>query len=161
MQEKGDHWSGLIGGYRIPYDPRPALQAIEQGKAELAWEELWENLYHQGDVGSASYAAVPEIVRIIAHTEKPDWNTYALISTIEEARLSEHNPPVPEWLEPAYQEAWKRVPELALVHLAPASDETLICSILAALAQAKGQTTLGKLALLTERELQEIIADYS
>jgi len=33
-----DRWSGLKGGYRIPFDPRPLLKKIESG-AEL--EATW------------------------------------------------------------------------------------------------------------------------
>lgn len=54
-------WAGLLGGYRVPYDPRNALRRLEGGDAEAAWQELWAELYHQGDVGEASYAAVPHL----------------------------------------------------------------------------------------------------
>ena len=44
----------LIGGYRIPYDPSPALERLSIDR-DSAMEELWQNLYHQGDVDTASY----------------------------------------------------------------------------------------------------------
>jgi hypothetical protein len=31
---------------------------------ELVWDELCNELHHQGDVGLASYAAIPQLVRI-------------------------------------------------------------------------------------------------
>ena len=69
-------WSELKGGYRIAYDPPPALAKLERdaGDAE-AWEELWNELHHQGDVGEASYASVPELVRIHREHEGRGWNT--------------------------------------------------------------------------------------
>ena len=60
MEFDDPRWDSLQGGYRVPYDPRKALSALERGKeTESAWQELCTELYHQGDVGEASYAAVP------------------------------------------------------------------------------------------------------
>jgi hypothetical protein len=50
-------WRELQGGYRIPYDASKTLVRMERG--ESVWEELWNELHHQGDVGVASYAAIP------------------------------------------------------------------------------------------------------
>jgi hypothetical protein len=47
-----DRWNHLEGGYKMPFDPRPSLRKIEsQQDTAAAWEELWEELHHQGDVG--------------------------------------------------------------------------------------------------------------
>ncbi len=50
-----DNSNTLNGGYGIPYDPEPAIKNLNSSHDE-AITELWENLYHQGDVGLASYA---------------------------------------------------------------------------------------------------------
>jgi hypothetical protein len=39
-------WRELEGGYRMPYDASKALAQMEGG--ESVWEELWEELHHQG-----------------------------------------------------------------------------------------------------------------
>lgn len=81
-----EKWIGLEGGYRgCQYDPRPALTRLRAGD-ESAWTELWNELHHQGDVGLASYAVVPQLVRIHRDRDIPDWQTYALIGTIEVCR---------------------------------------------------------------------------
>lgn len=85
----------LIGGYGIPYDPRPALLRLRNG-LDGAIEELWENLYHQGDIGSASYFSVPELV---------EAGQLALVGAIEVARLQPSNPAMPEALSQAYHAA--------------------------------------------------------
>ena len=54
-----EQWAGLCGGYRTPYDPRNAIGKLREGDAKAAWDELWQELHHQGDVGEASYATVP------------------------------------------------------------------------------------------------------
>lgn len=74
-------WQQLHGGYRRPYDVSPVLVRLAAG--EDTWPELWENLHHQGDVGEASYAAVPHLVRIVKDSGRRDWNLYGLVALIE------------------------------------------------------------------------------
>ncbi|MER8479923.1 hypothetical protein [Mesorhizobium sp. M1163] len=94
--------SNLIGGYKTIYDPRPALRALalQYGNKSI-WDELWNELHHQGDVGDASYAAVVEIAHISEGHAPAYWGAYGLAATIEEARLVDgRNPPIPDWIEP-------------------------------------------------------------
>jgi hypothetical protein len=150
-------WIGLCGGYRVPYDPRAALRRLEAGDIE-AWEELWNELYHQGDVGEASYAAVPHIVRIHEARSRSDWNTYALVAMIEEARLDGRNPELPAYLKSAYDTAWARLVKTGIAQLGEAEEPTLVCSIIGVIAFSKKQHTLGRLAVaFTEDERQELI----
>jgi len=85
-------WKEVKGGYQLPYDPTPALRKLEVGvDVKLVWDELWNNLHHQGDLGEASYAAVPYLVRI-HESHHLDWNLYAIVSTIEMERHRKSNP---------------------------------------------------------------------
>src|SRR5436190_18917394 len=62
-------WEGLKGGYKIAYDPRPALRELESGNpVDPIWDELWEDLHHQDTIGEASYAAVPHLIRHISRS---------------------------------------------------------------------------------------------
>ena len=124
-----------------------------------AWDELWTKLHHQGDVGEASYAAVPHLVRIHAARGVADWNTYALAATIDEARQDGRNPELPADLRVAYEVAWRRLVEIGLRELEAAEDPTLVCSIIAVLAIGKGQLSLGRLAMFTEDERNELLAE--
>jgi hypothetical protein len=57
-------------------DPRPLFSQPESEQTrEPAWDELWEELHHQGDVGEASYASVAHLVRIHRTGVVVDWNT--------------------------------------------------------------------------------------
>lgn len=152
-------WTRLQGGYRVSYDPRDALRTLEQGKdTATAWEELWNELHHQGDIGEASYAAVPHLVRIHEARGIPDANTYALVATIEQARQAGHNPGLPASLREAYESGWRRLMELGLLELRTAEDPTLISSIVAVVAMGKGQLALGRFAaLFDEDERTEIL----
>ena len=155
-------WNDLEGGYRVRYDPRRALRHLESGiGAGEAWEELWQGLHHQGDVGTASYAAIPHIVRIHEARGVPDWNTYAILGVIDIARREPRNPMVPEWLTDDYEAAWRNIVPLALADLARSTDPTLVQAALAAIAIAKGLHRTGEVILdFTEDELDEIVLQY-
>jgi hypothetical protein len=159
MEFDDPDWTRLHGGYRVPYDPRKALRLLEQGdNVPAVWEELWTKLHHQGDVGEASYAAVPHLVRIHAARRIADWNTYALVATIEEVRHNGRNPELPEKLREAYEAAWGHLVELGLRELRAAEEPTLVTGIIGVVAIGKGQLSLGRLAVaLTEDEREEIL----
>jgi len=146
-----------IDVYGRSYDPRPAIEAWRDGHAEAAIRELWERLYHQGDVNTASYAAVGEIVCLMRQQAEPEWNAYALIASIEEGRLANGAPPVPADLENGYRAAWSHALMIALRHLESATDDLVVRSALAVVAHAKGQHILGAIALYTEDERIEML----
>ena len=149
---------GVKGGYRVLFDPRPLLAKLESGaESETAWEELWGNLYHQGDVGEASYAAVPHLVRIYQDKGKLDWNTYGIVGAIELARGHEKNPEVPEWLKEEYFEAIRLLAETGLGEFSRASKDEELRAILSVLAIWKGLRTPARFIIdYTEDELLEI-----
>jgi hypothetical protein len=152
-------WTGLLGGYRVPYDPRNALRSLARGhEIEAVWAELWEELHHQGDVGEASYAAVPALVRIYIERGVPDWNAYALVATIEDARRAPGNPELPAWLTNAYNDALRQLAEIGLREFCDAKEPELVNSILSVLAFSKGQSLLARFAsAFTEDERREIL----
>ncbi|MGA2257068.1 MAG: hypothetical protein ABSG53_20645 [Thermoguttaceae bacterium] len=145
-------WKDLKGAYGIPYDPSPDLLRLERG--EDVWDTLWEELHHQGDVGEASYAAVPHLVRIAKGARSRDWNFYGLISTIEIERHRKSNPSLPKWLAEGYKVAWNELLALALDDLLRVSDPLTVQSILGAVALAKGALKLG--AMLSYSDQSEI-----
>ena len=85
----------LISGYREQYDPESALSRLTSDR-EAAINELWVNLYHQGDVDTASYFSVPALV---------EAGELSLVSAIEVARHEPQNPPIPETLKERYDTA--------------------------------------------------------
>jgi hypothetical protein len=147
-------WQELAGGYRVPYDASKALVRMERG--ESVWEELWQELHHQGDVGVASYAAIPQIVRISEARHASDWNLHALAATIEIERHRKSNPPVPEWLSDSYKSAWEDLEKIALADLAGKPDQLTLRCALSVVALSRGDLKLG--ALLNHLDEDEIDA---
>ncbi len=157
-----ERWNGLEGGYRTPYDPRPALnRLVSVVESDDAWSELWEGLFHQGDVGVASYATVPHLVALHEKRGIADWNTFALAGAIEQAKHYGRNPAVPDWLSSAYEDAWVALPKLALKDLSRSQDRTLIRSALGVIATASGLGLTGEILLgFTEDELKVMVDQY-
>jgi hypothetical protein len=120
-----------------------ALSRLERG--ENVWDELWQELHHQGDVGDASYAAVPQLVRIAGTFSQRDWNLYGLVSTIEIERHRKSNPPLAEWLAESYRLAWQQLLIVALRDLRDVRDGPTLRSILGTVALAKSDLKLGAL----------------
>lgn len=151
-------WRELLGGYRTAFDVRPSLQKLESNLgANEAWHELWEELHHQGDVGEASYAAVPHLVRIHRQRGRDDWNTYALVATIELARGKGSNPEVPNWLEQDYFGAIQELAKLGAVEVLRSKNLEDIRAILSILAIAKGARTHGRfLVEYSDEELNDL-----
>jgi len=148
-------WEGLRGGYKVVYDPRPALRELEAGSpVEPIWDELWEDLHHQGDIGEASYTVVPYLVRHISRSEKPDWNPYGLVAIVEIERHRRSNPPLPAWMVDAYFQAWEELLLVASRDLKVADDPITVRTILGIMALAKGELKLG--AFIVDSDPSEI-----
>ena len=151
-------WQELCGGYRTPYDPRQAIHRLRDAPLdEETWTELWDELHHQGDVGEASYAAVPLLVEACWDAPR-DWNVYALVATIEVRRQRTDNPALPSWVRPEYEAALSKLATLALADLERAADPLVIRSAMSIVALARGDRPLGALLAWTESsEIEEIL----
>jgi hypothetical protein len=155
-------WAELKGGYKVNYNPVPALRKLEAGiNVDEVWKELWNELHHQGDLGEASYAAIPHLVRIQKEKFNLGWNLYALASIIEIERHNTKNPGLPTWLKHDYRTSWKNLTQLAIRDLAQAKDQTTIQALLGCIALGKGLVQTGKIIVcFTEDELAEMLEEY-
>jgi hypothetical protein len=144
----------LKGGYGVPYDPRPAVKKLRQDPLNREiWDELWNELHHQGDVGEASYAALPLLVEA-CRVGPRDWNFYGLVATIEVERRRSANPQLPDWLIDTYGAALRLAKDFALDDLAGATDPLVMKSAMAVVALASEARQLG--ALLAHLDADEI-----
>jgi hypothetical protein len=151
-------WETLKAGYRIPVDLRPLLARLESGEDPAsAWQEVWEELYHQGDVGEGSFIAIPHLVRIHRQRGIADWNTYAIAATVELVRGKGGNPDVPPWARESYDHALRELGKLGLKELPDARERETVQAILALLAIVHGARTYGRiLSEFTEDEVLEL-----
>lgn len=139
-------WKSYKGGYHLPFDVSILLKKLLQdGASEALWEELWNELHHQGDVDIASYAAVPYLIEFATRNSKLDWNVFGLTSVIELERP--HNPSVPNELAEAYFGSIEKIPLVVAKHPDRKWDELLTRCIVSCIALAKGQRELAKIYL--------------
>ncbi|MGA3285272.1 MAG: hypothetical protein ABSD57_12555 [Verrucomicrobiota bacterium] len=156
-------WQMLSGGYRLPYDASVRLRELDAGSNNTAeiWGEFWNELHHQGDVGIASYATVPQLVRICIKREILDWNVFALVAAVEDCRVSGKNPQLPQWLEEDYYLSIKQLAEFGARHLSKEWSNELTQSFLAVTAFAKGLPKTGRaLITLSEDEFEKALEKY-
>lgn len=132
----------LISGYGETYDPFPALKRLKMGN-ESALNELWENLYHQGDVNSASYASVPSLVNL---------GQLSLVGAIEVARLN-GSPEIPDQLAQPYFQALQQA-----LKVNPNSEEQFQGYYIIH-AAVNGQTRLA--TALNLLSVEEVLAEYA
>jgi hypothetical protein len=110
-------WTELISGYRVKYDARPLLRRFATGEnASACWEEVWNQLHHQGDVDTASYAVLPHLIQS-ARRQPRDWNLYGYAAALLLEAGRRRNPPVPKYLQPGFDAAIQDVFDLAIADL--------------------------------------------
>jgi len=137
-----NRWMLMQGGYRMPFDPRPLLARLESNtNTASVWPDLWDELHHQGDVGEASYAAVPHLIRICRSRGELDWNVYAFTAIVELSRGKGDNPDVPEWLSEGYFRAIDELAEMGSLQVLGASDSGTVRAILSIVAIKKDLRT--------------------
>jgi hypothetical protein len=153
-------WLQLSGGYRTPFDPRRLLAKLQSNTdSSKVWDELWNKLHHQGDVGEASYAAVPHLVQIYLATETTDWNTCALVATIELARGKSSNPEVTDWFSAEYFRPIQDLSGKGLRETEDAESDEEVRAILSVIAIWKGTRTHARMLLdFSEDEILDLEA---
>ena len=124
------------------------------------WFSLWSALCHQGDVYSASYAAVPHIVEIGLQASGPiDSGFFHLPACIEVFRGNGRGPQIPAEMAEAYFAGLRGLHECAFRHADEDWDGAMAQSVVAALAAAKGQIRLAHALIeLDDDMIAKIIA---
>ena len=139
-------WERLSHAYGTASNIPDLLRALassvgpKAGYQEEPWFTLWSSLCHQGDVYTASYAALPHIVEIAS--KKPgqiDFGFFQLPAAIEVARQNRRGPPIPLEIEPAYHLAIARLTDCVSLHRHDEWDQSMLLCAFAAQAVAKGE----------------------
>jgi hypothetical protein len=144
-------WENLVGCYSVPYNPAPLLAALLEGSdPEPIWEELWNELHHQGDVRSASYAAVPYLCEFCRRSRTLDWNPLGIIAVIELERPERNNPPIPDFLARGYHAAIQAIPLILAQHPDRDWNEMVFPPAMACIAASRGHRGFARAYLEAE-----------
>jgi hypothetical protein len=146
-----DRWAELRHAYGSAKNIPALLRQLRTlptsvGKSE-PWYTLWSSLAHQGDVYSASFAAVPHVIHVVASAPLKVDSTYFHFPAWVEICRMKRQMSVPKDLHDSYFESLALVPAL----LAAASHrqwepDFLVCA-LAAMSAAKGQSIIAEAVL--------------
>jgi hypothetical protein len=150
-------WAELNHAYGPASDIPALLRQLESFPAsngkEEPWFSLWSSLAHQGDVYSASFAAVPHVVRTISMNPlMADWDFFKFPAWVEICR-QRHSLDVPVDLASDYFEALSSLPSLVAAAAARKWDAAFLSCALAAVAAAKGYGSVAEAALELDPEV--------
>lgn len=165
IQLNDPKWKELKGGYGTPYDASIALTKLEETKnsqeVDEILAELWEELHHQGDVGIASFFAVPHLVRIAKEKDRISSSLLGLIAVIEVQRHKK-NPKIPKEYQESYLNSLKVISDLIEIAKNRDWDLSFTATALSALAASKGQIKVAEALLNFDDEdvLDEFLETY-
>lgn len=155
-------WSELQGGYKVPYDVSVPLRELEETTdpetIQKIWKILWDELHHQGDVGIASYLAVPQLVTIGKSKGLFDWNLLGLCNVIEQQRHLGNNPALPSEFQDYYSQGLDDLKQFVLDNINNNLGDTTYTLALATLATCTGRIKLSK--AIMELEDNSILDEF-
>ena len=155
-------WSELRHAYGVASDTPDLLRQLaslpdSSGESE-PWFSLWSSLAHQGDVYSASFAAVPHVVRALATDPASASFTYFQFPAWVEICRQNRGTPIPPDLEMPYFSALADLPGLVAAASARPWDEDFTACALSAIAAAKGSIKVAEAAMeLTPQTASEFL----
>ncbi len=157
-------WSALKHAYGTAADIPALLKQLadlpSSGNDKEPWFSIWSALAHQGDVYSASFAAVPHVIEALAsaplradssHLQFPAW--------VEICRVK-NGVSVPEDIAHAYFESLFRLPALVAAAASRQWDEAFLRCALSALAAAKGQPAVAEAVLELSPEVAGVFMEW-
>ena len=151
-------WRELTQAYGSAEDiPRLVehLAEADDGERREIWFGLWSTLCHQGDVYSASFAALPHLVAFAdGRPAAQVAEALHLVGAIEIGRLTPGSPAIPDDLAAAYREAMADVPRLVASRVGERWDPDTTQILSAVLAIAKGHPRFGNAALVLEASVE-------
>lgn len=142
-------WKDLIHAYGSASDIPALLRGLEvfpasENYTDEPWYSLWSALCHQGDIYTASFAAVPHIVTIAAtNPGKASHNYFLLPASIEIARVTK-SVKIPPELESDYFCSIGLIPEIVGAAAQQHWPEDFCICALAAIAAVKNYTPLAE-----------------
>lgn len=158
-------WTTLEHAYGSAVDIPPLLKKLitdlpSSADDQEPWFSLWSALAHQGDVYSASFAAVPHVINALASAPlKADFSYFQFPAWVEICRKKK-SVAIPNDLESAYLESLARLPSLVAAAAPRQWDEDFLLCALSAIAAAKGQTGVAEAVLELSPEVAEEFMEW-
>jgi hypothetical protein len=144
-------WAELQHAYGSAVDTPALLKRLRalpksEGRAE-PWFTLWSSLAHQGDVYSASFAAVPHVIEALAIAPAQADASYFHFPAWVEVCRSKMDVEVPVDLRTSYFASLTRLPALVAAAAERQWEPEFLACALAAISAAKGQPAVAEAVL--------------
>lgn len=123
------------------------------------WFSLWSALAHQGDVYSASFAAVPHVIEALSRAPQEASEVYFHFPAWVEICRQKNAVEIPSDLEAPYFDALARLPALVAETAGRPWDAAFAACALSATAAAKGQHELSE--ALLELSSSEALSEFN
>jgi len=161
LADSDPRWGEFKDGFGHLYNPLPVLKALSEAPYdEGSWRDFWRHLYHQGDVGSASYVVVVALFELRRRRVMFDWNFYALLASVEVDRCKGADTALPDWLRRDYSHMWTVITAFCVEDMAREPKPNVLRGYLAVLALAQGNVDLGHLLIaMDEGDMRAWLAD--
>ena len=134
-------WNSLQYAYGVASDIPELLRQLDSLPDSEADSEpcfsLWSGLAHQGDVYSASFAAVPHVIQALSAAPTKAHFTYFQFPAWVEICRSNKDVAIPSDPLPAYSEALAKLPSLVAAAAEREWDESLLVFALSAIAASE------------------------
>ncbi|MDH3973811.1 MAG: hypothetical protein OEV42_05990 [Deltaproteobacteria bacterium] len=153
LRLESNRWSELQHAYGEASDIPDMLRKLASNPPYKDYESepyfsLWSALCHQDDVYTASYAATPHIIKILAaDPAKAHWHFFLLPTCIEISRYQGRGPEIPTDLKNPYFESLSRLPLLVAEAAKQDWDGSYSRAVAAAVIVAKGHHDLAEAIL--------------
>jgi len=155
---KSPRWSELEHAYGHADDIPVLLERLREFPSSVGetepWFTIWSALAHQGDVYSASFAAVPHVISTLATDPARADSAYLHFPAWVEICRAKSRVEVPLDLRAFYFESLARIPHLVAQTASRPWDPGFAACALSAIAAAKGHHAVAEAVLeMTEPEV--------
>ena len=127
---------------------------------EEPWFSLWSSLAHQGDVYSASFAAVPHVIASLATNPLKASATYFQFPAWVEICRLKNGTPIPPALAADYFTALEKLPSLVAAAAGREWDAEFLACALSAIAASKGSGSVAEAALELNPEVASEFTEW-
>jgi len=135
-------WSELQHAYGNASDIPDFLRRLKKLPSseddKEPWFTIWSSLAHQGNVYSASFAAVPHVIQALKQAPaKADFTYFQFPAWVEVCR-QKNSVEIPTELKADYFSALSELPSLVAAAAEREWDSNFLCCALSAISAAKG-----------------------
>jgi hypothetical protein len=152
-------WAELRHAYGPASDIPGLLRQLKTTSSssdnEEPWFTLWSSLAHQGDVYTASFAAVPHVIEVLTRDPAASDPSFFQFPAWVEICRQKKSVAISDYLSAWYFSALRQLPSLVAAAATRDWDDGFLSCALSAIAAAKGHIPIAETALELNTQIAE------